>query len=492
MAIQTDPPETINWDKIATVTLFVGLLIYILLRAYLFQLTYDEVASIVGHVPFSVGTIISSANHIACANNHTINTLWLKFCLLAFGNNELLLRLPNILSFVSAYYFIFRLAQLLHQKNTTVPYFFYLLVFFANPYLIEFFALARGYGIMSGAVCASVYYTTLYIYSEKIGALRLACAAGTLACFGNLIAIFYLAALFSLFFIVIIQNYYENNKKSTPLLLLTNLFSASGIAFLLLLVPLHNLIASGDGAGGEKGFFVDTIYSLSNSFLYNNPFLVGKIVAGHSAQWYLSIFFIIIFISIVLVLAYKSKKIGTKIVNSPFFASVFLLTTVSSISIFLFHTRHVYYLQNRTGIILMLLFSWAVAAAIHALPTDWKYKKTVLWLLILPFLLHFTLVANVSRSQEWGCDGDVKAIISTLNERYKTQNRTTSFHIFSAADGGISLRYYMENQTNKTLIWQEHRPDFMYIDTDKVRAAQDSFDLLLQLPRGTLMQRKNH
>ena len=138
----------------------------------------------------------------------------------------------------------------------------------------------------------------------------------------------------------------------------------------------------------------------------------------------------------------------------------------------------------------MLLFSWAVVAAIHALPTDWKYKKTALWLLILPFLLHFALVANVSRSQEWGCDGDAKAIIATLNERYKTQNRATPFYVFSAADGGISLRYCMENQTKKTLIWQEHQADFIYIDTDKIATEQDSFNILQHLPRGTLMQRK--
>lgn len=121
--------------------------------------------------------------------------MWI--CSLLFGNSELALRLPNVLAFIlylTALHLLFR-----HEKNgwLSLALKCCLLV---NPFLLEYFSLARGYGISIACMLMSLYYV-LHLYNKAPYHRRDSIAAvlwAAAALYANLSTVNYYVAVLAL------------------------------------------------------------------------------------------------------------------------------------------------------------------------------------------------------------------------------------------------------------------------------------------------------
>ena len=121
--------------------------------------TYDEAASYIRYidssVPSAFDTNALSVFNFEVATNHFLNTALTKLAYVAGGRNELALRLPNVLGY--ALYLGFAALILRRLSNPLIGAAGFLLLNL-NPYVLDFFALSRGYGLSLGLLMASLFF----------------------------------------------------------------------------------------------------------------------------------------------------------------------------------------------------------------------------------------------------------------------------------------------------------------------------------------------
>lgn len=137
--------------------------LYVLVRAVTVDITYDEAWTIRYFVRLDAMHIL---NCTPCnANNHIANTLLIKL-LFGYGQGSVFLaRLPNVLAFVLYLYFAFRIAGRFLSGFVPVAA---LLLLILNPFLLDFFSIARGYGLSLAFEMASLYFLLSFV-SRKTG-----------------------------------------------------------------------------------------------------------------------------------------------------------------------------------------------------------------------------------------------------------------------------------------------------------------------------------
>lgn len=127
---------------------------YVAIRAVRIPITHDEALTYLGFVGRSFGSILSIPGSV---NNHWLNSLLSRAAVLTFGPSEWALRLPNVLAF--GLYLACGVA-LSRRFSSAAPSAAAFLLLAANPFLLEFFSLSRGYGLglafLSGALLGFV------------------------------------------------------------------------------------------------------------------------------------------------------------------------------------------------------------------------------------------------------------------------------------------------------------------------------------------------
>ncbi len=127
--------------------------------------------------------------NIGVANNHVLNTFLISITTL-FGNSEFFLRLPNVLSGIA---YLITIGYLVKDSNYKI----YMTLVLTSPiYLIEYFTLARGYGLSSFLIffgCINYYVIKPYKYNFLISCL----------CFIASALSIHIYIIFSIFFILV-------------------------------------------------------------------------------------------------------------------------------------------------------------------------------------------------------------------------------------------------------------------------------------------------
>lgn len=141
------------------------LLAFVVLRAARTALTYDEAASYLRYV----STDLLSTFSFAVATNHLLHSVLTRASHAVFGAGELALRLPTVcgyLLYLAACYLIVRRLQ-----SRWLAFFGFLLLNL-NPYLLEYFALSRGYGISIAFLMMAVYCLIEFVTHADAGEAR--------------------------------------------------------------------------------------------------------------------------------------------------------------------------------------------------------------------------------------------------------------------------------------------------------------------------------
>jgi hypothetical protein len=133
--------------KFLLIFLGIILFLYIAHRSIYLSFVHDESQTFKG--------LAGLCNFENSANNHLLNSILMTFSRKIIGNQEWSLRLPNVLSFLLYFMGIYFLIR--KEKKLSLILLFIGIVFL-NPFLLDFFSLARGYGISLGFLSLSLLY----------------------------------------------------------------------------------------------------------------------------------------------------------------------------------------------------------------------------------------------------------------------------------------------------------------------------------------------
>ena len=140
-------------------------------RAANLSMTCDESSTYLNYHDTNVFTCFSSKDCWGNANNHLLNTFLFQQSVKIFGVNELGMRAPNLLGHIIYLLFSFLLVLSLTRNRLLIVTGFVLLN--VNPYLLDFFSLARGYGLNLGFEMAGLYFLVRYVKSREYWSLAL-------------------------------------------------------------------------------------------------------------------------------------------------------------------------------------------------------------------------------------------------------------------------------------------------------------------------------
>ena len=412
--------KVIRKGNLFLIIVLLFLLSYVIYRACSLCFTHDEALS------FKI--ILGDRFLAGTANNHLLNTFLMSVCYKFLGNSEISLRLPNILGFML---YAFACFELLKNKSFIIL-FSGICLLLLNPYLIDFFSLARGYGLALGFFMMSVLYLLRATSSRIAGRFyrygSIALLFSTAACFSNLV---YLNANLVILFLLFVS-FLRLDKKSADnswwtgiagSVLFINLCCTGGLIIELMKLKATNELYY----GGSTGFITDTVAGLVTRSLYSESNL--------SAVRVISIILVVLYVimclyvlvnrsynQIMIVLLFLSLMIGGPMLQFYFMDALLPL--------------------GRTALLYIPLMGLCITFFISGLLTVHsrmiRYAAyTGCFLLIFINTCNFVNNMNKDSCYEWRYDACTKNIM----------NKIGAFACYSGADEApfvLSCHYFLE------------------------------------------------
>ncbi|MES2680237.1 MAG: hypothetical protein V4635_10145 [Bacteroidota bacterium] len=375
---------------------FVSLFIYVLLRALNLSFTYDECLSL---------RIVNGDKALeATANNHLLNTFLMALCSKVFGDNEISLRLPNVLAFVV--YCLSAIGILKEQKNNLF-YLFGISLLFFNLYLLDFFSLARGYGLSMGFMMGALYFLLKPSTGTYLSNFIKAMLCSSLALFSNLALLNFYLAVFFLFVFAYLRISRKDKNHS---------FKQHGrfmLMCLLALVPLWFAVQRVLylKTGGQLYFGEDSFDSTLSLLLRKSLFLAPY------PEWFIVL--IDQFIRYIFPLG-LSITILMKKFSGPL-AKISMVMVLIMISLFLENSLFsATYPPSRTNVYFIPLFGLFIYFFFGQLvqnrsPVTQRVVAIALLLIIsLPPTLPLLLTLNLTNTVEWRYDSHTKDAVMAM------------------------------------------------------------------------------
>lgn len=241
---------------------------FVVVKASIAAFTHDEAYTFLHYVPRSVLDVLSFKD--PTPNNHILNTLSMKVCVRVFGDREWSLRLPNVVSLAAYCWGVHRLTAQLRTRAVVVPTTVLLL---ANPFLLDFFALARGYGLAIAFVTLSAATYVSYLQSGRSRRYHFALGAALMAVLSNAATLYYALSLVLMHNIITLNESTKTSKSWGDVarwMARSNAATAIvfGIGLAVLYEPLRRLAGVHIDVGGDTGLWHDTVMSLVQSTAY--------------------------------------------------------------------------------------------------------------------------------------------------------------------------------------------------------------------------------
>ncbi|MBI3238767.1 MAG: hypothetical protein HYZ43_08025 [Flavobacteriia bacterium] len=175
---------------------FISVFAYLVIRAFFNEPLLDELITysnyIQSHKPHNSDIPID-------ANNHLLNTYLASCTIYLFGEHLFCLRLPNLLIFI--FYFI-SVVGILKYLNHNVVRYLGLLALTCIPFITEYFAYCRGYGLSFMFIAVAFQQLLRFIHTHNSNAFIIGVPSAALAAMANLNVISLSLFLFGYFFII--------------------------------------------------------------------------------------------------------------------------------------------------------------------------------------------------------------------------------------------------------------------------------------------------
>lgn len=426
----------IDWSAAAIWLIGLSLPAFVSFKAATSSFTHDESFTTLHFFPQGEGDILFYRHPFTSVitNNHILNTLLMKLSESLFGLSEWALRLPNILALIIYLFF-----GALLCRRLPVPWmrFFSFSLLVANPYLIDFFGVARGYGLSIGMMMGSCYYL---LSSNKTPEGKLLFGFhlfGILSVMSNFALLnFYIAALGCLYFLPFWQ------EKPWPVSFLKNwkLHVWNTLALLimsaLLYAPFKVILENNTVSfGGKEGFFSNTVRSVVARSLYESP-------ASETAITILGLLACLMVLGSFVLVGWKTIKRQTEFFKK--YRELVVINTICWLIPLMTIVQHYLfgqdYLAERFAIFLYPLFALNLIYLNQWL-WDWsKVTSTVFSALVFGIFM-FNTVRNLNDEfyLNWKYDKDTKAVMELLQDYRPADGSSRKIGIFHQLEPSMNL-----------------------------------------------------
>lgn len=372
---------------------------YVSTRAWTVGITYDEAWTIRVYVPVSYWDIISY--DYPNANNHILNTILVKFTTSLAGTSAFAARLPNVLSFLL---YAISGCWLCRSFLRPVVGFACFVLLLANPFLLDFFSLARGYGLSLGLQMASMACLAAFIRDKTPGKAIWSLAFGALAVIASFPALNFWLALLATVLCVTVANKGKSGK-----VIIGSLLTAL-VLFAIIYEPLRKLREKGSlYYGGDTGFYHDTLMSLASYTLYGD-------VPEHTAAICLNL--ALAAFGLIVAAAFYYHRVLLSVRNA-----LLLLLTISVCSVIAQHLLlGNLYLIDRTALFFYPLFVSCLCFALNDFGKP-RLANAIGLIFASAFTINFLSHANWYKTALWDFDAHTREILSLLEAQGKSQQR---------------------------------------------------------------------
>ncbi|HTL82260.1 MAG TPA: hypothetical protein VL651_11170 [Bacteroidia bacterium] len=392
-------------------TIYALVFLYVFIRATILSFTHDEALSY---------ELINGNTQIAdTANHHLLNTWLMSFFSKLFGNRELILRLPNLLAFIPYAWFAHKLLTLPGKTYLIYPG---IALLFLNPFVLDYFSQARGYGLSLGFLMPSLYFLLRSCGKENTSRALLMDLAwsiffASLALLANLSMLnFFIAALviFIARYMFLLFSGPRGEKKQ--LLIFSFLVLLTLLPLLYAYIRLRFLGSTNQLYFGADNFS-DAVSSLFERSFYSAPYPVKLSVALQ--------YFVLLIVPVGALLVIAKRSFGGRL---GIVTALLLMITIGS-----FAENHLFsalYPMGRTGIyfiplfglfLFYLLIEWNDVLSVNSRKF---FAPVMIGVITLPLCFHFLNTMNLRSIYE--CSPDAAT-------------RTAAMKILEDANGRTSL-----------------------------------------------------
>jgi len=334
-------------------------MLLVLVKSSVSQFSFDEAYTFMQYV------YTDNIFNVGIANNHLLNTVLMYFFSF-IGNSEFILRLPNII-FSCAYF----LVSYFVSRKLNYPI-LSLSIFYFAPYLIDFFSIARGYGISASLVFIGIvnFYNSESKYSIHMSMLCFLLSAYSI----------HITVIVLFFFILFNIEYFLKNINLLNILSIFIIgFSSIPIIFLVFNIT-----------GSEKPLYgideVSIFYLLTSSFGFIDLYVTKSILIHIILN---SLFFSpIIFFNMH---SLKSKKII--LISYSTFISLYLLP-------FIFDKPYPVY-RVLTPFLPLMLVMVVISLNIALIRLKKKQSMAVRSIIVLSLCINFLVTLQIDRYYDW-------------------------------------------------------------------------------------------
>lgn len=436
--------------------LILAIISYVVLRAIYNDITNDEAYTFYNVTTFWIVEVFCTGN-----------THWLLFSFIKLLNlfgfeHVLALRLFSVLAGIGIYLLLYK-HYILKYNSLSVIFCFALLGL--NPYLIDYFGLARGYASALFFQFFALICLNEIIHAEGKKWIYLFFIASTLSVISNFNFFYFFSASMAAYFIFSLKRHGYEFLKSKEF----KWWLGFSIACSLLTIKALQIITvcSNDigGYGGNdfiKSIFGSQLLGIHNYYELKNSILIS-----------ICSYMLVVIISALIILSFSRKHTGNS--NYKQLLSIIIILMLS-LSLFNYYFLDVLYPIDRTATIFYLPFGLLIIHSFITLNFKHHAKKIISIAVLILASINFLLSINLSKSIDFPEQQDSKKCFNTL-EKLKAHKVGLSKELF-----GVYRNYYQ-----KTNHYKYHFEGYAinaneYYDSRFNNICLNEFDYLVLIP----------
>jgi hypothetical protein len=411
---------------------------YVVLRAVKIGFTHDE--SFTWHYYIKGSFLNIFHNNPPNANNHMLLSLLAKIFSGIFGYNQFVLRLPAVLAYVLYLWVAIRFCKRFKNQLLVVSGF---VLLNANPYLLDFFALSRGYALAHAFMFLGIYLTLRFVETGRTKYVWYAMTAASLAVLSISTMIYFFAAtvaIINIYFLSGLRILRDKPGFTAWLRMNIPVFTVTAITTGLIFEHARKLIVYKQlYFGGSSGFYDNTIISLMLGSFYNKQYFSGQLSI---VAWVLIA--VAVFGWLYVLRSYlKYKKQDWNLLTVLGF--LFLIILFSAIH---HHLLDGAYLVSRTSLFFYPLIMCVLIILLNSLGTWLKgWITNSLGVLFGGMVIfHLLMTMNLSYTSEWKYDACTRQMLDDVGADLRPAKNQEAIKIGINWTFEPSINYYRETQ----------------------------------------------
>jgi hypothetical protein len=460
---------------------------YVALRAYLLSITHDEASTWAGAQAIDdLWVCFREPSCWGTANLHWLNTWLLRRTTAWLGQAEWVIRLPNVLALALYLGVLIRLLR--HHSDVLWLRWAGFGLLATNPYLLDFFSLARGYALGCAFLLWSWEQWEVYQRRPAIGHALLSWLAAILAVLSNFTFLPYAGSLLGLAWLMTLVAWAQGRPESR----LLGRFALVGIAMLaglgaLIWYPLH-ILSSGIEFSYGATSLLQTFDSLIGASLGNEWYL------GPPTRPVMTILVTLASLGPLVVGLAHSRAV----LRDPLCQMAWLLGGLCLGLCLQYVLLGTYFLENRTALMMIPLWGyllWQGLLRLHRWRNTWGLALALAWGIFAPW--HLARRANLDHVREWYYDAESKAVAQYLADTLPADERVSlgCDWIFSRALAYYARTGRLDQVPADSIMGYRTYPataeaTFMYVEPAKVAELEPRYQPIKTFGRvGVLCRR---